>query len=724
MAWQCRPQPPRHRSQARPKSVCLPERAIHGKRLSCIQAGAPLPRPGSVGIGRCHVAAPQWKEAGSGINRPDIRIKLYFRLMRLLIVGGRRFIGAELVRQALAQGHEATILSLDDPGTRGKARWIKANRESPLSQTFSHLTFDAAIDNIAFCAEHVTSLVSALRGKINRYVLTSSVDIYCNRIAKYCDEAADEHLSPSTESANVTRWEAYLRGKRACELALRNSLDIEAVVVRPAVVIGPRDNVMCPRGGAVSRSLFFPLRIADRGPVLLRHADTRLYQLAYVGDVASLLLLAATQPAFAGRVLNAVGDEVWTNERLIRQLSHAIGYDTDIVRVTRPELEAGGLGDYRTAYFRSAIHTWSLFSNARAKALGWRPTPASVWAPTLFSFTDALRTSLAGQRQKELALATKLSSRRSSNADANLPGAFHKSDQSLSGIGIGTYQGTASPEDDRAYARAIKYAVRGGINLIDTAINYRSMRSERVVGGAIRALVREGIARSALCIVSKGGFIPKSMLDCGVLTEAEIERKHSITAQYIALSLQQSIRNTRLTTIDLYLLHNPEIGIEHLGETRFYDTLIKTFAMLEQKVCEGLIGRYGIATWNALRVPRGNPRHIDLERVIRCAELAAGGKSHFAAVELPFNCRASEAASVLSQTRDNRLVSALDLAAARGLLVLASRGVIFGACDPKKALQFIQRYKQVRCVLIGMRQIAHVAEALSAMTAVIESGGG
>jgi len=640
--------------------------------------------------------------------------------MRLLIIGGRRFIGAELVRQALAQGHEITILSLDDPGTRGKARWIKANREAPLSQTFSHLTFDAVIDNIAFRAEHVASLIDALRDKVRRYVLTSSVDIYCNRIAKYCDEVADEHLSPSTDSANLTRWEAYLRGKRACELALRNSRNIDAVVVRPAVVIGPRDRIMCPRGGLISRSMFFPLRIADRGPVLLRHADTRLHQLAYVGDVASLLLLAATQPGFAGQVLNAVGDEVWTNERLVRHLAHAIGNDTDIIRVSKPQLDAGGLADYHTPYFRSAIHTWSLFSNARAKTLGWRPTPASVWAPALFSFNGALRTSLAEQRRKELALATKLSSRRSSNADAYLPGAFQECDRSLSSIGIGTYQGSASPEDDRAYAGAIKHAVRGGINLIDTAINYRSMRSEQVVGEAIRAVAREGIARSAVCIVSKGGFIPKSMLACGVLTEAEIARKHSITPQYIALSLQQSIRNTKLKTIDLYLLHNPEISLERLGEARFYDTLIKTFAMLEQKVREGLIGRYGIATWNGLRVPPGKPRHIDLERVIRYSELAAGGKSHFAAIELPFNCQASEGASVLSQTLDNRLVSALDMAAARGLLVLASRSVMFGACDPKKALQFIQTYKQVRCALIGMRQIAHVAEALSAMTAVIE----
>ena len=634
--------------------------------------------------------------------------------MRLLILGGNRFIGEELVKQAVKQGHDVTVLSLDKPSS-DSAKWLKANRNASLSRTFSKLAFDSVIDNIAFRAQHVSSLIEALRGRVCRYVLTSSVDIYCNQAAKYCDELEDERLEPCLHSDAIPKWEAYLRGKRACEIALRSSPHFEKVVVRPAVVIGARDNIMCSPEGSTSRSLFFPLRIADGGPVLLRHTDIRLHQMAYVGDVAKALLLAATHPLAAGQVLNVVGDEVWTNERLVYGLSRSVGHRTDVLRVSNAQLEAAGLVQYQTPYYRSFMNAWSLFSNKRLTRLGWSPTPVEEWGPTLFCFPDAPVKGIAEQRQQELRLAQKILNHTPVSIIFRLKGKFCQSEQAISSVGIGTHRGSETPDDDRAYFAAIKHAVRGGINVIDTAINYRCMRSEQVVGKAIQSLAVEGTDRSSLCVVTKGGFIPPSLLAFGVLSDAEVKRKHSITAQYIAVSLQQSLRNTELETIDAYLLHNPEVSLELLGEANFYDNLIKTFAMLEQRVRDGVIGTYGIATWDGLRTPVAHKRHIDLKRVINCSELAAGGSSNFKVIELPFNYRAREAATVLSQELDNRLVSTLDLAAARGLLVLTSASVMSGAGDSGKSLQFVRSYSQVSCALVGMRRLEHVDQAIAIM---------
>src|SRR5438045_1276170 len=75
----------------------------------------------------------------------------------------------------------------------------------------------------------------------------------------------------------------------------------------------------------------------------------------------------------------------------------------------------------------------------------------------------------------------------------------------VSSIGIGTYLGDCDDADDAAYAASVQHAVVRGINLIDTAINYRCERSERSVGTAIQRILAGGeIPRESLIICTKG----------------------------------------------------------------------------------------------------------------------------------------------------------------------------------------------------------------------------
>ncbi len=62
----------------------------------------------------------------------------------------------------------------------------------------------------------------------------------------------------------------------------------------------------------------------------------------------------------------------------------------------------------------------------------------------------------------------------------------------LSNIGIGTYLGNPDLETDRQQKNAIKQSILQGINVIDTAINYRAQKSERTVGKAISELIEDG----------------------------------------------------------------------------------------------------------------------------------------------------------------------------------------------------------------------------------------
>src|SRR6185369_5286454 len=79
----------------------------------------------------------------------------------------------------------------------------------------------------------------------------------------------------------------------------------------------------------------------------------------------------------------------------------------------------------------------------------------------------------------------------------------------LSSIGIGTYLGDPDDQTDAAYGETLVGAITLGTNVVDTAINYRAQRSERVVGMAIAALIEAGeLQRDEVVVCTKGGYIP------------------------------------------------------------------------------------------------------------------------------------------------------------------------------------------------------------------------
>jgi aryl-alcohol dehydrogenase-like predicted oxidoreductase len=80
----------------------------------------------------------------------------------------------------------------------------------------------------------------------------------------------------------------------------------------------------------------------------------------------------------------------------------------------------------------------------------------------------------------------------------------------LSSIGIGSYLGAPDDQTDFDLYNAIKLMVlSGGINVLDTAINYRCQKSERTIGAVLKTLNRKyGIQRDELFICTKNGYIP------------------------------------------------------------------------------------------------------------------------------------------------------------------------------------------------------------------------
>jgi aryl-alcohol dehydrogenase-like predicted oxidoreductase len=315
----------------------------------------------------------------------------------------------------------------------------------------------------------------------------------------------------------------------------------------------------------------------------------------------------------------------------------------------------------------------------------------------------------------------------------------------LSSIGIGTYLGNADQATDHAYRETVVSAVKQGANVIDSAANYRFQRSERSIGLALQQLIeQEGFARDEVVVCTKGGYLPfdgapprdirqyvqETFVDPGVANFADIVGgSHCMTPGYLQHQLDQSLKNLRLSCIDVYYIHNPESQLGAVSHEEFYARLRSAFALLEQKVAAGKIRMYGVATWNGFRVSPEASGYHSLEQMVRLAR-EVGGESHaFRFVQLPMNLAMPEAFLLLNQTVNGETMSLLEAAEALGVSVAASASLLQGrvardvseaireplgslATDAQTALQFVRSTPGITTALVGMSQREHVDENL------------
>ena len=320
----------------------------------------------------------------------------------------------------------------------------------------------------------------------------------------------------------------------------------------------------------------------------------------------------------------------------------------------------------------------------------------------------------------------------------------------ISSVGLGTYLGLPNESDDKLYIEAIKAAVLAGCNLLDSAINYRCMRSERNIGQALKELIGEGkITREEVVVCTKGGFIPfdggtpanpaqyfhDEYIETGLCTPADIVAGcHCMTQAYLRNQVERSLKNLGLETIDLFYIHNPETQLDEVTKEAFYTKLEQAFAELEKLVAEGKIKAYGTATWNGYRVAGDATEHLSLMDVLKAAQKAGGNSHHFKAVQLPYNMGMAEAWGYPSQVMGSQTVPFLDAAKANQISVFTSASILQGRLsknlpaiisetfpgletDAQRAIQFTRSTPGVTAALVGMKRKEHVEENLKVMIA-------
>jgi len=323
----------------------------------------------------------------------------------------------------------------------------------------------------------------------------------------------------------------------------------------------------------------------------------------------------------------------------------------------------------------------------------------------------------------------------------------------LSSIGVGTFPGAADHATDVEVAAVVSRALRSGLNVVDTAAHYRWGRALAAVGAGLHDALARGVAREAVFVVSKGGFVtfpegrppdPEAWFAERVEARGLGRREdlakgvHCLSPEYLLHQLDLSREAIGVETLDAFLVDQPEVHIPLIGKERLNRKLLAVFTALERAVREGRLRFYGIATFHAMRVETDNPLFQSLTSMLGLAEKAAREASgderarhHFRLVTIPFNLAMTEGFTRFSHaTGQGNIASTLQAAHQLRVYVMGSHALAKGrlaredwpplaaltpalAGPAQRAIQFARSTPGLGTALVGMRRLAHLEDALA-----------
>lgn len=316
----------------------------------------------------------------------------------------------------------------------------------------------------------------------------------------------------------------------------------------------------------------------------------------------------------------------------------------------------------------------------------------------------------------------------------------------LSSIGMGTYLGKPNKEDDQSMENAVYDSIKSGsVNVVDTAINYRAMRSEKSVGRALLRLINDGIVtRDQVFVSTKNGYITNDgdypeidvmeyvqtmFISNGIMHADDISSGYNVlNPNYLKRCIDKSIANLHLATLDLVYVHNPfESWYEDVSREDFFQMLSKVFEAYEEYRTLNKIRYYGMATWTCFRVPPDSKEYLSLEDITKTAEKVGGlGKHGFRFIQLPYNLAYSEALLLKNQSVGTEKNLTILEAAERlkvgvftsiplfqGRLLKTKIPDYGGLTDQvSKLLQIVRSSPSVIAPLVGQKEPNHVEQNL------------
>ena len=198
--------------------------------------------------------------------------------MKLLIIGGTKFLGRYLVQSALAHGHELTLFNrgLTNPELFPDVEHLRGDRNKDL-EVLRNRRWDAAVDTCGYTPRSMLQTAEVLADSIDHYTFISSQSVY----AAYTRQNQDENAPVKTTSEDLndeTDDKTYGARKFACEQVLEKAMPNRVLVIRAGLIVGPQDYI--------DRFRYWVKRVSEGGEVLAPGWPTKPVQLIDVRDLA------------------------------------------------------------------------------------------------------------------------------------------------------------------------------------------------------------------------------------------------------------------------------------------------------------------------------------------------------------------------------------------------------------------------------------------------------
>lgn len=346
--------------------------------------------------------------------------------------------------------------------------------------------------------------------------------------------------------------------------------------------------------------------------------------------------------------------------------------------------------------------------------------------------------------------ATSEGTRRFASRFPDRPGHFRRPDDLwLSSLALGTRRGRPGGVDDLLYRSAASQCLEAGVNVFDTALSDRSQTSERALGIALRrAFDEQEVCRDEIVVITKGGELcvdanaiassahaahelRETYVDSGLFELDQVASGHCLTPRFLRDQIERSRRNLGLSTLDAYLIQEPEVHLRALGPSAFRRALGEAFAMLEEAVREGAIAAYGLCSWAGFLTPHTEREHLSLVDVFEVALDVGSADHHLRFLQLPYGLAMGEGAGLASQLGpDGHSAAILDGLRGTGTSVLASAPLYGGrlvgrvpkevreafpeaTSDAQTCLQFVRSTPGITSAVVGMREPEHVDDNLA-----------
>ncbi|MGC9778963.1 MAG: NAD-dependent epimerase/dehydratase family protein [Candidatus Heimdallarchaeota archaeon] len=263
--------------------------------------------------------------------------------MKVLVIGGSRFSGKEVVKLLAKKDYDVTVLN------RGKSEQVATPFYKPIkheypkdvkvihadrtnNEEFNKVlegnNFEAIIDSCAYNEKDIQRVINIASSEIKNYVFISTASVYDEENVVYLPISEDEQMGSEAEDCPVK----YSRDKRRAESLLKKNFEennFPMTIVRPTYIYGPFNPMY--------REFYFYDRIMDKKPIYMPGNGEFVTDFVHCKDVAWLCAAPLENKRAIGRIYNATGGVATTLNQYVRILGEIIGNEVKVTHY-KPEI--------------------------------------------------------------------------------------------------------------------------------------------------------------------------------------------------------------------------------------------------------------------------------------------------------------------------------------------------------------------------------------------------